>query len=343
MAETATTATAATETAAPVKTATETAATTTTTAEATTAATATETAAGTAATTTAATGTAAAAATSTAAATTAAATETAATGDFPADWREKAAAGDEKKLGMLKRYASPAAVADALANARDLIAKGQKREPLAADATPEQIAEYRKANNVPEAPDKYDTTLKDGLVIGEADKPMLDGYLKYAHTNHLPNEVVKANLGWYFEEQNRLREAQFEKDATTKQEVVIGLRDEYGPDYKRQVRAADDLLDSVSPDFKVALMTARMQDGTLVGANPTAVRFLINTALQVNPFATVTPAAGGGAQATAETELANLKVEMRDDKGPYWKGPLAAGKQARFRELTEMFDKAARK
>lgn len=240
---------------------------------------------------------------------------------------------------MLKRYASPAAVADALANARDLIAKGQTRQPLAADATDEQKAEYRKANNIPEAPDKYDTTLPDGLVIGEADKPMVDGFLKYAHDQNWEPERVKQGLSWHFAEQNRLREAQFEKDATTKQEVVTGLREEYGPDYKRQVRAADDMLDSVSPEFKTNLMQARMPDGTLVGANPQAVRWLINTALQVNPFATIVPGTGGGSVATAQAEMAALRAEMGDEKGPYWKGPLAKGKQDRFLELTQMFER----
>jgi hypothetical protein len=268
-------------------------------------------------------------------------------GDFPADWREKAAGGDEKKLGMLKRYASPAAVADALANARDLIAKGQTRQPLAADATDEQKAEYRKANGIPEAPDKYDTTLPDGLVIGEADKPLVDGYLKYAHDNNLPGDVVKANLSWYYKEQDRQREAQFERDATTKQEVVTSLREEYGADFKRQVRAADDLLDTVGPGFKDALKQARMPDGTLVGANPQAERFFNNTALQVNPFATIVPGGNGGVEASAEAERAQLIKESGDRSGnsPYWKGPLSIAKQERLLELNRMFErnKAARR
>lgn len=240
---------------------------------------------------------------------------------------------------MLKRYASPAAVADALAHARDLIAKGQTRQPLAADATDEQKAEYRKANGIPETPDKYDTTLPDGLVIGEADKPLLEGFLKHAHDNHLSNDAVKANLAWYYKEQDRQREAQFERDAATKTEVVAGLQQEYGPDYKRQVRAADDMLDAAGPGFKEALMTARMPDGTLVGANPVAVRWLINTALQVNPFATVVPGASGGAQASAEAELAGLRKEMGDRESAYWKGPLAAAKQQRALELNQMFER----
>ena len=37
--------------------------------------------------------------------------------------------------------------------------------------------------------------------------------------------------------------------------------------------------------------------------------------------------------------VAQLKVEMGDQTGPYWKGPLAAAKQARFRELASMFDR----
>mgnify|MGYP000100175251 CR=1 FL=1 len=54
--------------------------------------------------------------------------------------------------------------------------------------TDEELAEYRKANNIPEAPDKYDLTFDSGLVIGKEDKPIVDSFLKYAHDNHYDND-----------------------------------------------------------------------------------------------------------------------------------------------------------
>jgi hypothetical protein len=41
--------------------------------------------------------------------------------DWPEDWREKAAKGDEKRLNQLKRYASPLAAFEALESAQKKI------------------------------------------------------------------------------------------------------------------------------------------------------------------------------------------------------------------------------
>ena len=249
------------------------------------------------------------------------------------------AGGNEKRLAMLKRYASPAALAEAQENARDKIASGQLRTPLAADATPEQVAEYRQANGIPETPDKYDTALPNGMVIGEADKPIVEGFLKTAHGLNWTPDKVKEGLSWYYGEQQRQAEAQFERDATGKQAVEADLKAEYGQEYKRYVTAADEFMLEGGKEFRDALMQARMPDGTLVGANPTAVRWLVGTALKLNPFATVAPGGQGGSMQTAQAELAALQAEMGDRNGPYWKGPLAQAKQARVLELNQMFER----
>lgn len=249
------------------------------------------------------------------------------------------AGGNEKRLNMLKRFASPIALAEAQEQAREKISKGQLRQPLKEGATPEEVAEYRAANGVPEAPEKYDTSLPDGLVIGEADKPLVDGYLKYAHDKNIPNEVVKANLGWYYQEQTRQAEAQFERDASGKVAVVDDLKAEYGPNYKRYVAHADSFMLKAGESFRDSLMQARMPDGSLVGANPTAVRWLINTALELDPVGTVDPAGNSTSLATAEAELAGLIKESGNRGSDYWKGPMAQGKQARHLELVRMMEK----
>jgi len=253
------------------------------------------------------------------------------------------AKGNEKARKVLDRYASPEAVAEALMHARDKIASGQLRQPLKADASPEEIAEYRAANNVPEAPDKYDTSLPDGLVIGEADKPIVEGFLKTAHAKNWSQDTVKEGLTWYYSEQNRQAEAQYQRDAEGKRAVEADLREEFGGEYKRYVAVADEFMLQAGEDFRDALMQARMPDGTLVGANPKAIRWLVNTALTLNPMATITPAANSTSLQTAQTELANLIKESGDRSGPYWKGPLAQQKQARHMELNRLLEKVPKK
>lgn len=253
------------------------------------------------------------------------------------------AKGNEKARKILDRYASPEAVAEALMHARDKIASGQIRQPLKADASPEEVAEYRAANDVPESFDKYDTSLPDGLVIGEADKPLVEGFLKTAHEKNWPKERVKEGLAWYYSEQNRQAEAQFQRDAEGKKAVEADLREEFGGEYKRYVTVADEFMLQAGQEFRDALMQARMPDGTLVGANPTAVRWLVNTALKIDPLATVTPAANSTALATAQTELAQLIKESGDRNGDYWKGPLSKQKQARHMELNRLMEKMPKK
>ena len=84
----------------------------------------------------------------------------------------------DKKLKKLGRYASPQAALDALFNAQARISSGELKAPLKEDATPEEKAAWRAENNIPETPDKYELKLSDGLIVGDADKPLVDDFLK---------------------------------------------------------------------------------------------------------------------------------------------------------------------
>src|SRR3546814_3644725 len=52
-------------------------------------------------------------------------------------------------------------------------------------ATPEQIAEWRKEQGIPEKPEDYDLKFDNGLVIGEADKPLVAEFLKASHATNV--------------------------------------------------------------------------------------------------------------------------------------------------------------
>ena len=55
--------------------------------------------------------------------------------------------------------------------------------------------------------------------------------------------------------------------------------------------------------------------------------------MQINPIATVVPGSGTNAVQAVENELADLRKMMGDHSSEYWKGPMAAKHQARYKEL----------
>ena len=76
------------------------------------------------------------------------------------DWRTRLAGGDEKELKRLSRFASEADVYKAYRELEKKKSSGELKQALSKDATPEQIAEWRKENGIPETPDKYDLTFE---------------------------------------------------------------------------------------------------------------------------------------------------------------------------------------
>lgn len=94
--------------------------------------------------------------------------------DWREDWLDKMAGTDEKAKNILGKYASPKAVADALLAATKKISSYKPEVSLPENPTEEDLNKYRKAYNIPESPDKYDTKLDKGIVIGENDKPLVE-------------------------------------------------------------------------------------------------------------------------------------------------------------------------
>lgn len=250
-------------------------------------------------------------------------------GDWPEDWRQKAAGGDEKLMKRLERYNSPKAVVDALVAAQAKISSGVK-QPLKADATPEEVAAWRADNGIPEKPDGYEIALPNGFVVGEADKPVVDSFLERMHSKNTPPEVVNEALGWYYGEQARQMEAQAEADLDFRGNGQEELREEFGSEYKRNVRIA---LEVVPEDIKDEFLGGRLADGSLIGDNPAVIRWLSGMAREINPLATVAPGSGTNAMQAVENELAGLKAKMGQRDSDYWKGPSAAKNQERYREL----------
>jgi hypothetical protein len=268
-------------------------------------------------------------------------TEQPATTEAPAaktaeDWaaiRTRIANGDEKLEKRLARYTSVDSMAEALIAAQNKIASGGLKAPLAEDATPEQLAEWRAENGIPSAPEEYDTTLPDGLVIGAEDQPIVDDYLKAAHEANLTPAQVKNNLAWYFAKQEQQIEerARLDAEALTKGEET--LREVWGSEAKLNKGLINGLIATAPEGVADLLLGARLGDGTPLGSHPNTLRWLADLARKVNPVATVVPGSGENAAAAIESELAGLEKKMGDKNSDYWKGPLADKNQSRYRDL----------
>lgn len=242
---------------------------------------------------------------------------------WPADWREKAAAGDEKKLAKLSRYASPQAVADAMLAAQAKL--GEKGTRLPKDATDEQVAAWREENGIPDKPEKYDL----GLEIQQQDKALVDKFLGAAHGANMTPAQVKASLESYYsvlEDAKAARET-LDRDIQTKAEDE--LRQEWGDEYRRNVGLITNMLDSAGEGVRDKILMGRLSDGTPIGSSPQVLKFLTALALERNPTGTVVT--GGTANdATVAAEIEKIEKTMRENRSTYNKDEKM---QERYRSL----------
>jgi len=257
---------------------------------------------------------------------------------WPDNWREKMAehysAGDkklyDKELRRLQRITDPASVYGVFREAEGKLTSGGLIKIPGKDAKPEEIAEYHKAMGVPEKPEDYfkDIKLDNGAVIGEADKPLVDGFAQAVHKSGATPAFVNAALNWYYGQQEQQAAAMDEADDTFRRESERALKDEFGPTFKRKTNAIASVFATAPGGTDVAnekglyarLMGGRTADGKLIGNDPDMVRFLVGLAHEINPVATVVE--DGVGSKGAETRLAELKALRKTNSKAYWSEPI---------------------
>lgn len=263
---------------------------------------------------------------------------------WAADWRQKAlaeagvAADDKKTLGMLERYTSPGDIVKKMLEQEKLIRSGELKRPLTKDSTPEQVAVWRKENGVPETADKYDTTLADGLVIGEADKPIVDNMLKVLHGENVSNEVAKKFLSAYFAQEKQFLAGRVEQMAAYTQQQEDALRSSWGNEYRPNDTSIGNLMNTFSEETRTLLADALDSNMMPLMKSAAFKRDLAMIARTINPHDIVTDPSGTSQGISVDDELGEITKLMADSKSAYWKGPLVNGKdtalQARYLQLT---------
>lgn len=258
-------------------------------------------------------------------------------GDFPDDWRERLAGGDEKKLAQLKRYSSLATWSEAGFAARQKISSGEYKRALAADAPEEEIKAWRAENGIPAEPGEYLKHLPDGLAIGDAEKPLYDKYLAQMHGLNADPKTVAGSIAAFKAIEEDILAAQVAADRTFWTGAEDALRSEWGGEYRANINVYSNFLDSLPDGLgKMIQADARFADGTKLKDHPAFIKAMVGLALELNPAGTVVPAGTDQAK-TIEDELASIKATMGDPSSPYNRD---GGKtQGRYLQLLEARDR----
>lgn len=252
------------------------------------------------------------------------------------DWRETYSAQDDKRLNVLKRYASPKDMLDAHFALKQRVDSGELKstKQLPPNANQQEIAAYRKENSIPENAGDYLTNLPNGLVIGEADKPTLTAFAEHMHKANAPPAVVHQAIGWYnaWQEQQAAEVAKADKETKAKTEDT--LRADWGANYRANVQATNEFVASAFGDLGKDIVQAVLPDGSRLGDNAQVVQALAKLALEMNPAATLVPNSGGTLGGTGvEARIGEIDKLMAKQGSEYWKGPNSEKIQKEYRDL----------
>ncbi|HXI76092.1 MAG TPA: hypothetical protein VNH21_03095 [Steroidobacteraceae bacterium] len=272
---------------------------------------------------------------------------------FPDNWRDLIAGEDKGFAERLKRFASPNDLAKSYREIEGKMSSGELRappKPLPANATDEQKAQWRQANGLPDKPEGYveKLALPNGVVIGEADKPLVGDFAKRAMEKGWSQTAFNEAVGWFYEAQAEVEGRRAENDVVARTQNQTSLMSEWGPgDYKVNMNAVGSLLAGMPEDFKVALLTARTADGQMLGDTVAFNKWAAAHARDFNPAATVVAPTELNAPKAIADEMAELEALMgRAQKDPeakrqYYGDDGKPGLDARYRLLVETQQKMA--
>ena len=263
---------------------------------------------------------------------------------WPDNWRDLMAgdladtATDEEKtehgklLKRLQRFTTPADAAKALRE-QDKIIPLAKRAAPPKNATPEQLSEWRKEAGIPEKPEDYKIELPKGMVLGDNDKPIIDGFIKAMHGQNVTEGTVNAAVAWYLQDRQEQIERMQESDKAYRDALEEDLRETWGSDYKANKTGIESLVNQWPEDVRTALLSARTADGFLI-ENPGMMKVLGNLSRELGYVGSTVVPSGGDLGASVEDAIAKIEGSMfleSGEKNPaYWK---SEKQQTRYAEL----------
>jgi hypothetical protein len=257
---------------------------------------------------------------------------------LPEDWRKQvasAAFGDEaeKRMKQLERYGDLPTLIKSGFEAQDRIRRGELGNGLPENPTEEQLAEWRKANNVPEAADQYELRLDDGLVLGDEDRAILEHVFPVAHEANIPADKMSALTSAMLKGRQIQADAAAMRDGQDADSAISTLKSAWGSDFQRNINAAQAMVNRLPEEVRELVESARLADGSGMMNHPEVLRWLSDSMREIDPAATVVGDAHNPVQSIND-EIEKLEKQMADglEDGSWYKDKTA---NARLEDLYE--------
>jgi hypothetical protein len=259
------------------------------------------------------------------------------------DWRKEITGGDEKALKTFERFSTMQDAGKAYLEAVNKIRSGELAKPLPANATTEQVAEWRKANGIPEKPEAYFEKLPNGRVIGKDDQPLFNDVAAKLHAHNVSPAAMHELVEWYYQREDGESAKLSEADKAEAKAAEDKLREAWGPDYRANENHLENYLTGLPEGLQKAFRDGFGGDGRKLMHNPEFKQWMSNIAREFNPQGMVTPGGNESSMQTINEELAKLTKMAGDHSSDYWRGPLAGGHQKRMLELLAAQDKLSKR
>lgn len=252
---------------------------------------------------------------------------------WPDDWREKMAGEDAAYLNILKRYNSPGDVGKAHREATRRLSAGEVKKALPENPTPEELSAWRKENGLPETPDAYTPQLPNGVVLGEADQPLLKGFQEIAHKANMTPAQFNETLKWYYAEADALAAKQQETDREWRMQTEDDLRADFGAEYTPNLKGVNGVLNLYFGQEKAnEILGSRTASGRMLGDDPQFIKSMALLARELNPAMPHIPVGNGNPMQATENRIGEIRKMMAEGKPEYWKDEKV---QKEYRDLLD--------
>ena len=252
-------------------------------------------------------------------------------GALPDDWREQLAGGDDKRLNDLRRVPDFGTFTKRYFDAQETIRKGLK--PSGPPEDEAALTEWRKENGIPEAPDKYELKLEEGLTLSDADRESLQPLFEIMHQDNIKGETANKLINSYFKMQSLERDHAYQQDQLDAGDAEKTMRRQWGNDFEaNQNLIATVLQAELGQEMFELFEGARLANGKALFNEPAVLQAFANIARAVNPVAALVPG-GNNPMQTLQDELKSLQSEIGSDS--WYKDK---GKQERFLEIQRTLD-----
>lgn len=262
--------------------------------------------------------------------------------NWPENWRQLVAGEDKKELERLGRFPTFPDVYKSFRNLETKLSSGQYKQALAADASPEDVANWRKANGIPEKPDGYFEHIPEGMVLGEEDKNALELFAAKLHEKNATPEIFNTVMETALQLIEINQQEQVDAQVALKEQNRHKLYQHWGPaEYKVNINAIANVLQGMPESLRQRFEGATLADGTLMFNDFEAMSWWAQYVRENNPALAIMPNGGGDVMQTIEQQLNENRMMMR--KPSEWQAKENAERRSNHTKLLEQYEAMKRK